>query len=287
MLKTAPQRTTSLSTRGLREFDRRGLIAFFVVAFTLSWSWAAPIVVAERVVRQGEGWPTHFPSLLGPLLAAFGVTAWRTGASGVRDLIGRMVAWRADWRSWVVATSPGLFLIVALIVATIVGSLPDVDDFGRFSGLPSIGVLGVVALIVAVNSFGEEAGWRGVALPHLQQRFHALPATLILAGLWALWHAPFFLILANYQDIGVGLIVVFVLGLTSGAVVLTWLYNHSGGSILLPVVWHGLYNVAAGTAAASGVVAATVTAMVMVHGGVLVWLEIRARLTHRPSVMGP
>ena len=77
------------------------------------------------------------------------------------------------------------------------------------------------------------------------------------------------------------------LGLTCGAVILTWLYNWSGGSILLVAVWHGLYNFISGTQAATGMLAAVVSTLVMIQGVVLIVLEVRARRRGRPSVLAP
>jgi hypothetical protein len=55
-----------------------------------------------------------------------------------------------------------------------------------------------------------------------------------------LWHLPQFAVIGTYRDFGpVGYLGMF-LGLTCGAIVLTWLYNRSGGSILLVIVWHGV-----------------------------------------------
>jgi hypothetical protein len=36
--------------------------------------------------------------------------------------------------------------------------------------------------------------------------------------------------------------------------VLTWLYNGTGGSILACAIWHGLYNLETGTAAATSTI---------------------------------
>jgi hypothetical protein len=103
----------------------------------------------------------------------------------------------------------------------------------------------VFLLITFVGSLGEETGWRGYALPQLQRRFSPLTATVILAPLWFWWHLPQFAVIGTYRDFGPAGYVGMFLGLTCGAIVLTWLYNRSGGSILLVIVWHGVYNSAA------------------------------------------
>jgi membrane protease YdiL (CAAX protease family) len=100
-------------------------------------------------------------------------------------------------------------------------------------------------------------------------------------------HLPQFFVIATYRNSSPVQYVGFFLGLTCGAVILTWLYNRSRGSILLVAVWHGLYNFVSGTQAATGMLAAVVTALVMIQAVVLIVLELRARRRGRPSVLGP
>jgi CAAX protease family protein len=163
---------------------RRALIAYFALAYALSWSWIIPLAVTHQVIGQGQGWPTHYPALLGPAVAAIAVTAWTTGRTGLRDLLARLVRWRVAPRWWLVAVSPVAFGGLGLAVLAISAPrMPAVAGFGRFSGTPAIGLLGVFLLITFVGSLGEETGWRGFALPNLQRRFSPLTATLILAAL--------------------------------------------------------------------------------------------------------
>jgi CAAX amino terminal protease family. len=203
-----------------------------------------------------------------------------------------MVRWRIEWRWWLVALSPLAFLGLALVaVAATGGTLPAAGDFARFSGLPSgLGVVGVALTIVVVNGFGEETGWRGYALPQLQERFTPLTATLILAVCWAGWHIPQFFFVHTYEGFSPGTGVGFVLGLGCGAVVATWLYNRTGGSVLAVVVWHGLYNAAGATKAAtggSGTIVAVVSTLILLQAFVLVGFELRARQHGNRSILGP
>ena len=277
----------SQAARGGLRLDVRALVVFFVLAYVLSWSWAIPLAAAHLVVRRGEGWPTHYPLVLAPAIAAVVVTAWTMGRPGVRDLLARIGRWRVPVVWWLAALSPVAFLGLALIAMAAAGkALPSAADFGQFSGTPAIGLVGVLLLITFVGALGEETGWRGYALPQLQRRFSPLASSLILALLWFGWHLPQFFVIAAYRDFGPGQYVGMFLGLTCGAVILTWLYNRSGGSILLVIVWHGLYNFVSGTQAATGVLAAVVSTLVMVQGVVLIVLELRARRRGLPSVLG-
>jgi uncharacterized protein len=267
--------------------DVRALVVFFALAYALSWSWAIPLAAAREIVRRGVGWPTHYPLLLGPAIAAVVVTAWTMGRPGVRELLARIVRWRVPLRWWLAAVSPSMFLGLALIVMVAAGkALPSVADFGQFSGTPSIGLVGVL-LLIFLGAIGEETGWRGYALPQLQRRFSPLTSSLIIAALWFGWHLPQFFLIAAYRDSSPVQYVGMFLGLACGAVILTWLYNWSGGSILLVAVWHGLYNFISGTQAATGMLAAVVSTLVMIQGVVLIVLEVRARRRGRPSVLAP
>jgi membrane protease YdiL (CAAX protease family) len=95
-----------------------------------------------------------------------------------------------------------------------------------------------------------------------------------------------FFVLDTYRALGSAILPGFVLGIVSGSIVLAWLYNRSGRSILAVALWHGSYNFFSGTAAASGLVAAVVSTAVMLWAVVLVVLELRARRHHQPSIIG-
>jgi F420H(2)-dependent quinone reductase len=104
-----------------------------------------------------------------------------------------------------------------------------------------------------------------------------LTASLILAPLWFLWHLPQFWVPDTYREFtSVQYVGVFP-GLICGTVVLTRLYNGSGGSVLLVAIWHGLYNFVGATEAAGGLIAAVVTTLIMIQGVMLIVLDVRAR----------
>jgi len=161
------------------------------------------------------------------------------------------------------------FLGVGLLVQAVLGDLPAVGDFGRYTGLPDVGVIGVVFLAIVVNGFGEETGWRGFAVPTLLQRFGPLGAALVVFPVWALWHLPYFFLLESYQSFNLFTLIGFLVGLAYGSIVLTWLYLGTGGSILAVAIWHGLFNMATATDGATDVIAAIVSALVILLGVVV------------------
>jgi uncharacterized protein len=282
----------SVARQGLRPYGVRAapaglrvLAVFVILSYGFSWAWMLPLAVAGDVIEKGSGWPTHLPALLGPALAALVVTAWVSGRAGLVDLVARMGRWRMPARWWAATLSPLLFLALALAIAAAAGDFPGWDAFGRYSGSPTLGVVGV-AVIVLIGALGEETGWRGFALPLLQRRYSPLAAALLITPIWAAWHLPLFLTVSGYRGFAPAAYVGFVFSLGCGSLVLNWLYNGSGGSILACVVWHGLFNIATATAAGSGTIAAVVSTLVIAQALVLLGLELRARKRGWPSVLG-
>jgi hypothetical protein len=185
-----------------------------------------------------------------------------------------------------VAVSPVLFLLVALAGLRVAGrDLPAVADFGRFSGTPLLGLVGVFLMITFVGSLGEEAGWRawlrapGVAAPVQPVGGHRDPgAVVVLLARAAVLRDP---VVSGLRP---GRLRRYVPRPGLRAVVLTWLYNRSGGSLLLVVGWHGMYNFVGATHAA---VTTPIATLIMVQGILLISLDLLTRRRGQPSVLGP
>ena len=82
----------------------------------------------------------------------------------------------------------------------------------------------------------EEIGWRGFALPRLLERWNAFTASLILGVVWALWHLPYFFFGMPYSFL------IYALYLLAVSVLMTWIFNHTQGSLLVAVIFHFWFN---------------------------------------------
>jgi membrane protease YdiL (CAAX protease family) len=258
------------------------LLAFFVLAYGLSWAYWIPLALAGVRTAPGST-ATHEPGLLGPALAAFIVTGLTQGRAGVAVLARRLVLVSPPaWRFMAYSFSPLIFLGLAIVIAMVTNAgVPSWRDFAIYSGLPPLGLPAVLLLVLLFNGVGEETGWRGFALEPLQRRFGPLTGTLILALLWAGWHTPAFFIVETYRTMTVPMIVGgFGLGICAGAIVLSRIAQRTGGSVLAAALWHTFYNMTSATAASRGMVAAVTTMGVMAWAAVLLIGETRRS---RPS----
>jgi membrane protease YdiL (CAAX protease family) len=155
---------------------------------------------------------------------------WRHyGLKGLGSFFRRLLLWRAPLAWW-------LFLLVGIPVlvyaaAAIKGTI---DDPFRFS--PWYLLLPALVQSLFLGPLGEEFGWRGLALPLLQRRYSPFWASLILGVIWAVWHAPAFLMSGTPQSAwSFG---PFFLGLIAVTVILTPFFNASRGSLLIAILYH-------------------------------------------------
>jgi uncharacterized protein len=194
---------------------RHPIITFFVLAYALTW------------------WPVPFGAFIpaGPLLAALIVIPITQGLSGLRELGSRMIRWRVRWYWYALA----LGLPLAVLLATVALNVALGAGTPSLAGVGSLSTILMVFAVRLINPtdgpMGEEPGWRGFALPGLQGARSPLVATLILALLVAGWHLP--LAFGDY-----GMKPLEFLGPIAFTFVATWLFNHTGGSVLMTIVLH-------------------------------------------------
>lgn len=236
---------TQPEPRGLLAFMRRyPLRCYFFLAYAVSWLGWLPLVLSQN----GLGLlPFHLPltailgGALGPIGAGFLMTAITSGKAGVRQFLRRFLLWRVgvQWYLFALLGIPGLMFVGSLL------AMPGVLTDFRFSALPSTLLLyaGLFVIQLFISPLAEEPGWRGFALPRLQEGYGPLKGTLILGLLWAGWHFPLFLV-PGYDGAGTGLFGValpfcaFLVSIVATAIIFTWVFNHTRGSLLLVMMVH-------------------------------------------------
>jgi membrane protease YdiL (CAAX protease family) len=165
-----------------------------------------------------------------PFLTGVLVTAIADGRSGLKTFFSRIVRWRVGLKWYAVAllTPPVLYLAAAglnvLSGATISTNiqLPPMGDL----------IMGIVIFSFLLIALGEEPGFRGFALPRLLVGRPAIVAALIFGVLHAIWHIPTFL---GGDVTGILTTITIIL---SGAVLNTWLFNHTNGSVFMAMLLH-------------------------------------------------
>jgi membrane protease YdiL (CAAX protease family) len=225
---------------------------FLLLTFILSWlPW----------FTGGEGiW------VFGPSIAGIIVIILVAGKDGLRDLTQRLFRWRVGVKWWLVAIFlPAALTLVAVGVSLLLGgSIPPFTFFRQ----EWYYVIFFFLINMLGGPLGEEFGWRGFALPRLQEKFNPLVSSLILGGIWGLWHIPqFFNPNAFHSVLGLGMLPVYVLAQMGLVTIMTWVYNSTKGSLLLGgLIYHTADNFwstvlltdATFTAAMQGVASGTV-----------------------------
>jgi CAAX protease family protein len=147
-----------------------------------------------------------------------------------------------------------------------------------------LGGLSALNFVVFVFVVGEELGWRGYALPGLLPRRSALTASLMLGVLWGAWHLPTFFVPGAPQY---GLpFPAFMILTVAYSVLITWLYLHTEGSVLIATLLHGAINLSQGFFLGGIDPAREYWLLAVVYGAaaLAVSLVLGSNLTRKPSV---
>jgi len=222
----------------LKIVNQYSLITFFVLAYGFSWLLGEPAAILPD-------WPEvlTFLNVIGPALAAIVVVALVDGAYGVQQLLSPLKKWRVGIKWYlIVLLGPTIMIISSIYLYRMFGKGSGIPDSIQI--LPMVGSHFLALMAIFIYQFiivwGEEIGWRGYALPRLQRKYHPIVASVILGLLWGLWHLPSFWIKGSvHQSMSLQF---FLLATVCYSILYTWIYNGTGGSLLMMCMLHAANN---------------------------------------------
>ena len=217
------------------------------LAFVLVWLVATPaFVFSPELSREGIGLSARLLVMAGvvALIPAFVVSSAFSRTAGIRHYLQPLVRPRGNvvWYVLAIVLVPALLTLSILITRLAGGEVPPprVATDGGWDGFLGLFLLSAAYRFFYANACGEEPGWRGFALPRLQAQYSPLTANLILAFFWALWHLP----LPQAQGLtNPAAFLQYYAATFTHCIIITWLFNHTRGSILVAGLEHVSSNV--------------------------------------------
>lgn len=233
----------------------RQLAGFFALTFAISWAIWGALVALSLGIDTTAGLVLNVIAMAGPSIAAL-ILAVAMGRGELQRLRDGFSPRRVSLPWTLIALILPLGMI-AVAIAVSVGA------FGAAVPVITVGVIGTLAVeFVRVLLLGgpleEELGWRGFALPRLQEQRSAFSSSVILGAIWGVWHIPLYFVSGTGQEetaasagstFAVTAFVVWTIGLS---ILFTWLFNQTGGSLIVVLLFHAAVNLGAFVPAAVG-----------------------------------
>ncbi len=227
------------------KIKKHPLAFFFLFAFLFSWIVSIPFILAEWGVIKANLVLVFAIKSFGPFLSALLLFRILEGKEGIKRFNRMNRPAKTAW-SWY------LIVLLAIPALIMIGILIQPGTTIGFKGLqPSLLIsypLTFIAVFFGGGPLGEEPGWRGFALPRMQKQFGPLWGTLLLGVVWTCWHLPDFLTSAQGGGPGTGFnaflrnFPLFLVLVLSISIILTWIYNRTGGSVFMVLLAHASVN---------------------------------------------
>jgi hypothetical protein len=214
---------------------------YVLITFIFSWSLWVPSILSTFGILTFYGifGVLKFIGSFGPSIIAIILTVYYDGFKGLRDILTKCYHYYNFKYLLVSLFLLPFFSIIALFLMRIFEASIFLANFNLESEWGAI--LGSwFFLFLFGGPLQEEIGWRGYALPYLQEGFTAIDSSVILGGVWTLWHFPLFYIGDSPYFNQFFVSILFNLIVLS--VIFTFLYNNTNGSILVAIFFHTSMN---------------------------------------------
>ena len=271
--------------------QRHQLATYFGLTFAISWAIWLGLILGSLHIQTPVGAVLNVAAIAGPSIAAL-VLATVLGRSELRCLLAgfSLSRWSGRW-TVVALVLPLAMMVVAIAVSVAAFGAPRP---GLTLSLAGVMLVEFVRVLLLGGPVEEELGWRGFALPRLQQHRNALDASILLGLVWGFWHLPLYFVLGTGQSemLSTGTSPAFAIGGFIGwtiglSVLFTWLFNQTEGSLIVVILFHAAVNLAAFLPAlvGSGGTAPLLNVLLTWLVAILVVVRCgRARLASRPRV---
>ena len=240
----------------------RRVALFFAATYALTWALFAPILLSGQplfALPLGLN-ALFFFATIAPSLVACVIATMQGGRRGLVALLRQATIWRFRVRWYATALFLAALLdAIALAVDILAGRSPR-----------SLQLMFQIQLVIPFAALGEEFGWRGYALPRLQKPYRPLPAALLLGVVWACWHLPYFVVAGNYPSPAALYFIPFALEIVASSVLISWIYNRTGGSLLATIVYHAALNIAVAIPQSDGLGGLWVNTSIFVLSAVII-----------------
>ena len=226
--------------------QRYPLSAYVLLCYLFSWAFLLP---CYRILLNAEEgtfpWLAliGLPGAYGPSLIAILMVKLTEEKGRVKELLGKLLLWKAAWRWYLLI----LLIPVLLETAAVLISQAFGVALGAFALKRALTVYFPYVLIaLPFGPMGEELGWRGYLLPKLLGKHKPLVASVILGFIWTFWHMASFSFpgaaipsIFNVTGFTIFLYLATIFGET---LLITYLYLKTGGSLLLAILFHAVFN---------------------------------------------
>jgi len=215
---------------------------FFLITIIFTWVFWIPDALAKQgLISSSIFTNLGFLGSLGPLIASILIVLKESGKDGLKKLFIKNLhkKFEAKWWFLIFLLFPALIILSYYISVSLDQVYPKSEASGLYYFIPFI----FFSVMFTGGPVQEEFGWRGYALPRLQEKFSPFLSSLILGFIWAIWHWPQFLIPKELT----GMFFItpfwsFILTVISANFIYTWIYNNTKGSILAVLILHTQMN---------------------------------------------
>ena len=172
------------------------------------------------------------------------------GKKGLKELFSRFRFWAPEvgkkegMKIWFQAILVMVLLNLSMSIARNYISGVESADFFALQTQYSLGefiLIFITCLFFDGGGLMEEIGWRGFALPRLQMKFTPLQSSIILGIIWSLWHIPIKMNVTPFSYF-ITFYFAYTISCIYISILITYFFNRLGGSILIGIAIHGLFN---------------------------------------------